>query len=297
MSAHPHPRVLVCGASGRLGQLLVPRLLARQARPRVFVRQAATARALWGDTVEIAQGCFEDAATLGKALVGIERLFLLSPISPALAEQQLRVVEAARAAGVRHIVKLSGSDWTIAPPGHSLSGDAHGRIEEGLQASGISHVVLRPNAWMQMGLSRIAGELRTGVVIRSQHLGAGVSYIDARDIADVAVEALLNPEAAQQRLGTATGPWVLTGNQALRPQKLADIASRLLGRPITASAPVAAPAAADPFIAQVHGEFFALMRAGHAAAVTATVQQVLGREARTVEGFLAEELGALAVAV
>lgn len=294
MTAHPHPRVLVCGASGRLGQLLVPRLLARQARPRVFVRHAATAQALWGDTVEIAQGSFEDAAALGQALVGIERLFLLSPISPALAEQQLRVVEAARAAGVRHIVKLSGSDWTIAPPGHSLSGDAHGRIEEGLQASGIPHTVLRPNAWMQVGLSRIAGELRTGDVIGSQHLGAGVSYIDARDIADVAVEALLNPETAQQRLG-APGPWVLTGSQALRPQKLAEIASRLMGRPITAAAPVAA--AADPFIAQVHGEFFALMRAGHAAAVTATVGQVLGREARTVEGYLAEELGALAVAV
>lgn len=294
MTAHPHPRVLVCGASGRLGQLLVPRLLARQARPRVFVRHAATAQALWGDTVEIAQGSFEDAAALGQALVGIERLFLLSPISPALAEQQLRVVEAARAAGVRHIVKLSGSDWTIARPGHSLSGDAHGRIEEGLQASGIPHTVLRPNAWMQVGLSRIAGELRTGDVIGSQHLGAGVSYIDARDIADVAVEALLNPETAQQRLG-APGPWVLTGSQALRPQKLAEIASRLMGRPITAAAPVAA--AADPFIAQVHGEFFALMRTGHAAAVTATVRQVLGREARTVEEFLGEELGALAVAV
>nr|WP_312989458.1 NAD(P)H-binding protein [Comamonas koreensis] len=294
MSAHPHPRVLVCGASGRLGQLLVPRLQARQARTRVLVRQAATAQALWGDTVEVAQGSFEDAAALGQAVVGIERLFLLSPISPALAEQQLRVIEAARAAGVQHIVKLSGSDWTIDPPGHSLSGDAHGRIEQGLQASGISHVVLRPNAWMQVGLSRIAADLHSGDVIRSQHLGAGVSYIDARDIADVAVEALLNPETAQQRLG-APGPWVLTGSQALRPQKLAEIASRLLGRPITAAAPVAA-AAADPFIAQVHGEFFALMRAGHAAAVTATVRQVLGREARTVEGFLAEELGALAVA-
>ncbi|MGE8492378.1 NAD(P)H-binding protein [Comamonas sp.] len=294
MSAHPRPRVLVCGASGRLGQLLVPRLLARQARPRVLVRQAATAQALWGDTVEVAQGSFEDAAALGQALVGIERLFLLSPISPALAEQQLRVVAAARAAGVQHIVKLSGSDWTIAPPGRSLSGDAHGRIEQGLQASGISHVVLRPNAWMQVGLSRIAADLRSGDVLRSQHLGAGVSYIDARDIADVAVEALLNPETAQQRLG-APGPWVLTGSQALRPQKLAEIASRLLGRTITAAAPLAAPAA-DPFIAQVHGEFFALMRAGHAAAVTATVRQVLGRDARTVEGYLAEELGALAVA-
>lgn len=294
MTANPHPRVLVCGASGRLGQLLVPRLLARQARPRVFVRQAATAQALWGNTVEVAQGRFEDAAALGQALVGIDRLFLLSPITPTLAEQQLRVVEAARAAGVQHIVKLSGSDWTIAPPGRSLSGDAHRRIEEGLQASGISHTVLRPNAWMQVGLSRIAADLRSGDVLRSQHLGAGVSYLDARDIADVAVEALLNPEAAQQRLGVP-GPWVLTGSQALRPQKLAEIASRLLGRPITAAAPVAAPAA-DPFIAQVHGEFFSLMRAGHAAALTATVRQVLGREPRTVEGFLAEELGALAVA-
>lgn len=294
MSANQYPRVLVCGASGRLGQLLVPRLLARQARPRVFVRQAATAQALWGDTVEVAQGSFEDAASLGQSLVGIERLFLLSPITPALAEQQLRVVEAARAAGVQHIVKLSGSDWTIDPPGRSLSGDAHGRIEESLQASGISHTVLRPNAWMQVGLSRIAADLRSGDVLRSQHLGAGVSYLDARDIADVAVEALLNPEAAQQRLG-APGPWVLTGSQALRPQKLAEIASRLLGRPIIAAAPVAAPAA-DPFITQVHGEFFALMRAGHAAAVTATVRQVLGREPRTVEGFLADELGALAVA-
>lgn len=294
MSANQHPRVLVCGASGRLGQLLVPRLLARQARIRVFVRQAETAQALWGETVEVAQGSFEDAAALGQALVGIERLFLLSPITPALAEQQLRVVEAARAAGVQHIVKLSGSDWTIAPPGRSLSGDAHGRIEEGLQASGISHVVLRPNAWMQVGLSRIAADLRSGDVLRSQHIGSGVSYIDARDIADVAVEALLNSELAQQRLGVP-GPWVLTGSQALRPQKLAEIASRLLSRPITASAPVAA-SAADPFIAQVHGEFFALMRAGHAAAVTATVRQVLGRDARTVEGFLAEELGALAVA-
>ena len=72
-------------------------------------------------------------------------------------------------------------------------------------------VVLRPNAWMQVGLSRIAADLSSGDVLRSQHLGAGVSYLDARDIADVAVEALLNPEAAQQRL-----VWALRGLR--RPQ-------------------------------------------------------------------------------
>nr|WP_312989447.1 hypothetical protein [Comamonas koreensis] len=66
--------------------------------------------------------------------------------------------------------------------------------------------------------------------------------------------------------------------------RVAEIASRLLGRPIIAGAPVPA-AAPDPFIAQGHGEFSALMRAGHAAALTATARQVLVREAWTTELF------------
>lgn len=53
-----------------------------------------------------------------------------------------------------------------------------------------------------------------------------------------------------------------------------------------------ATGAVDPFIARVHRDIFALMRAGHATAA----KQVLGREARTVEGFFAEELSALTVA-
>ena len=82
---------------------------------------------------------------------------------------------------------------------------------------------------------------------------------------------------------------MLIGNQALRPQKLAEIASRLLGRIITAAAPVTA-AVVSPFITLVHEDFFALMRAGHAAAGTATVQQALGREPRTADGFLGRSL-------
>lgn len=77
--------------------------------------------------------------------------------------------------------------------------------------------------------------------------------------------------------------------------RVAEITSRLLGRPITAAAPVSA-AALDPFIAQVHGVFFALLRAGHAAALTATARQVLVPEAWTTERFLVEALSALAVA-
>lgn len=130
MSKRAEPRVLVSGASGRLGQLLVPRLLARHARVRVLVRCAATARSLWGDAVEIAEASFDEQASLCEATAEADSLFLLSPIGPALAAQQSRVIEAAQAAGLSHIVKLSGSDWTIKPSGLSLSGDAHGHVEQ-----------------------------------------------------------------------------------------------------------------------------------------------------------------------
>ncbi|KOC20624.1 NmrA family protein [Comamonas testosteroni] len=295
MSKRAEPRVLVSGASGRLGQLLVPRLLARHARVRVLVRCAATARSLWGDAVEIAEASFDEQASLCEASAGADSLFLLSPIGPALAAQQSRVIEAAQTAGLSHIVKLSGSDWTINPSGLSLSGDAHGHVEQFLQDSGISHVVLRPNAWMQVGLSRVAGDLREGDAIRCHHIGAAVSYIDARDIADVAVQALLNQRLVRQMRERAPGPWVLTGGQAVGAQQLAQIASYHLSRQIRVEAPLPA-LAQDPFIARVHGQFFALMNEGHAAAVTDTVRLVLGREPRNVADFLAEQLRAVPIA-
>jgi len=288
MSVHS-PRVLVSGASGRLGQLLVPRLLARQARVRVLSRQRAVAQALWGGAVEIAEADFDAPAQLHQAVAGVDAVFLLSPISPRLAAQQQAVIAAAQAAGVPHLVKLSGSDWTVASPGQSLSGDAHTAVEAALQASGLSHVVLRPNAWMQVALGRIVAELRSGDVIRSAYADAAVSFIDARDIADVAVEALLNLRRVQQRQRSHPGPWVLTGPRAVDWEEIAAQASR--GRAQAVRVEPAVPGAPDPYTAQVHGQFARLIRTGRASAVTDTVQAVLGRPARHVRDSLREQLG------
>lgn len=285
----PH-RILVTGATGRLGQLLVPRLQARGATVRAFTRQSGLADALRAEGVEPAIGDFEDADALRGALESVSHLFLLSPITPGLAAQQIAVIRAAAKAGVRRIVKLSGSHWTIEPPGRSLSGEAHAQIEVALRDSGIAHRVLRPNAWLQVMLGRVAAELAAGDVLHVPPGDPRVAFIDARDIADVAVEALF------AETEDSPAPWVLTGGRPVGYGEIARIASQVTGRRIVAE-PLSAQAlrerqaaAPSPYIAQVHAQFAELIAAGEAAGVTPTVSRVLGRPPRSVEAWLGEVL-------
>ncbi|MDM0059054.1 NmrA family NAD(P)-binding protein [Variovorax fucosicus] len=285
----PH-RILVTGATGRLGRLLVPRLQARGATVRAFTRQSELADSLRPQGVEPAIGDFDDADALRRALEDVSHLFLLSPITPELAAQQIAVIDAAARAGVRRIVKLSGSHWTLEPPGRSLSGDAHARIEGALRDSGIPHRVLRPNAWLQVTLGRVAAELAAGDVLHVPPGDPRVAFIDVRDIADVAVEALFEDSDA------SPAPWVLTGGRPVGYGEIARIASQATGRRIVAE-PLSAQAlkerraaAPSPYIAQVHAQFAELIAAGEAASVTATVSRVLGRPPRSVEAFLGETL-------
>lgn len=287
MASDPKPPVLVTGATGKLGRHVVEGALAAGRRVRVLTRRIRIAEALFGERVEIVEGRFESPASLVPAVQGIERVFLLSPITATLAEQQIALVDAARAAGVHRIVKLSGSDWTIAPPGRSISGDAHAVVEAALAKSGIAHAVLRPNAWMQVSLARIVAALREGDVIPSALGEARVAYIDLRDIADVAVRLLLSHDEPPR------SPLVLTGAQSLTHEDIAAIASRQRLRPVRVEPqpqPQAAPPAEADLLQRVHAQFTELIREGVAAGVSDDVRRVLGRAPRTVEAWLREEL-------
>ena len=285
-------RVLVTGATGKLGQLLVPRLLAQGVSVRALTRNPERARTLLGPQVEVARGDLDQPATLDAAFDGVTHLFLLSPIDPLLAQHQGNAIAAAERADLQRIVKLSGSQWTISPPGSSLSGDQHAAVEQQLAQSAIPHVVLQPNAWAQVALGRLSTQLQQGNSLVDTFAGAHVAYIDARDIADVAVAALL--ETAKQAPPEDV-PWVLTGPQSLQYSDLAQIASTVLGLSVAVQPPgeaMAVPSGPPPpaFTAQVHAQFGQLIRAGAAQAVTDTVQLVLGRSARPVAEFVREQL-------
>lgn len=283
------PLVLCTGGTGRLGRLLVPRLLARSARVRVLTRDPVHARTLLGEGAELAPGDLGDSASVRDALRGATHAFVLSPIASDLAALQTGLIHAAHNAGVSHVVKLSGSDWTIGTdPGRSAAGAAHQAVEQALAATGLSHVVLRPNAWMQVALGRIASELEGGNTLTSAYAGARVSYIDARDIADVAVRALLDAQLLRPAL---PGPWVLTGAQALDFADIAALVMQRTGRPIAICAmPQRHDQRLPAFVQQAHAQFAALICEGVAGPVTRTVEQVLGRPPRTVAGYLAQLL-------
>lgn len=273
---------LITGATGKLGRVLTPKLIAGGHRVRVLTRRPEAARELYGDKVEIAEGDFSVPASLPAALEGVSGVLLLSPISERLAEDQIALIDAARAAGVTRVVKISGSDWTV---GTSFSGDAHKRVEDHLAQSGLEYVAVRPNAWLQVSLAAVAAQIKRGEAIAARH-EAKVGYVDVRDIADVAISQLL-------ALKVAAGPLVITGPDSLSIPDIAGLATRIVGRPVGVSSAVAGlPPGIEGFEAQVVKQFFVVIAQGGAAGLTDTVEQVLGRKPRSVEAYLAEELGA-----
>lgn len=279
--------ILVTGATGRLGQLVTARLLEQNQRVRVFTRRPEAARALFGARVEIAPGDFADRDSLHKALAGTRKLFLLSPISERLAEEQIAAAGAAVIEGGSRIVKISGSDWTIDPPGVSISGDAHAAVEWHLRGLNIEHVCIRPNAWMQVALLNTIRQAMTGQVLNARHGTARVAYIDARDIADVAVHQLLAPRVADK-------PLIITGSEAVSIRDIAGILARVLHRPIgvAETSGSVAPLLGDGFEHRAVAQFGTLIAAGRAATVTRVVPELLGHAPRTVKAFITEHFAA-----
>lgn len=278
--------ILVIGATGRLGRIVTRDLAARGVTVRILSRRPDQAAAEFGDGVQIAGGDLHHPDSLRQAMQGADRLFLLSPISESLAADQIAAIDAARAAGIGRVVKISGSDWTV---GTSFSGDAHQQIEAHLARTIPGSVAIRPNAWAQVSLADTIRQIRETGRFHSRHGAARVSYIDIRDIADVAVAQLLAPRVDE-------GPLVITGPEALAASDLALLAGRLTGRRIAiADAPPGGPdRAADlpAFERGVIAQFMRVIAAGGAAGITQTVARILGRPPRRVADYLAGELTA-----
>jgi uncharacterized protein YbjT (DUF2867 family) len=260
------PTVLVLGATGTIGRTLVPLLRARGAAVRAATRHPAQA----GPEVAFD---FDDPRTWAPALEGATSLFLMArPGDEAPDVVGLPLLEAARRAGVAHVVSLTGL-------GTDTRGDSPlRRVELALEASGLAFTHLRPNYFFQ---NFTVGPLLAGLQARGCiELPAGegrTSFIDARDIAAVAAEALL--DASHRGQGYA-----LTGGTAVTHAEVAQALSVASGRPLRyhpqtdEEARVSLLAAGVP-PARVERRlgFYAAVRQGALAAVSPDVARVLGR--------------------
>ena len=194
--------VLVTGATGTIGRDVAKRLSEGGVSVRAGIRDQAKARKELADIVLIPFD-FENEKTFSGALEGVEKVFLLPPLLPNQLEVMNVFVDAAKRAGVRHIVKLSaiGVDDETQPTAVKW----HGANERYIRESGVAFTFLRPNSFMQNFITYFPP--RNGAIYLPWGNGTA-SFVDTRDIASVAAKALTSDEHGG-RIYTLTGPATL----------------------------------------------------------------------------------------
>lgn len=207
--------ILVTGATGAIGSLVVQGLAAAGAQVDAFVRKPGKQR--FPASVTEVVGDLTDVAPLRAALSSVRTLFLLNAVTPDEVTQALVALNLAREAGIERIVYLSvihADRYTNVP--HFTGKHTVERMMETLD---IPATILRPAYFMQNDLT-IQQVIRDYGVYPMPIGAAGVAMIDTRDIADVAVAELLrrdNSSAALPRLTVdLVGPEPLTGAAAAK---------------------------------------------------------------------------------
>jgi uncharacterized protein YbjT (DUF2867 family) len=267
--------ILVTGATGQHGRALLHLLSGRGIAARALVRNPAKAHAIASlPRVEIVHGDMGRPDTLDAALSGVDRAMLISSATPDMVEVQSNLIEAARKAGVKHVVKLSG----IKPTQDSSFRFArmHGEIEKRLEASGMAFTHLRPGEFMPVYFRQIPMIANKGALMLPME-DARIASIDIGDIAEVAAKVLTEP-------GHEGKIYSLTGPEALSMAEVAQKLSAATGKTIRYInvAPEDArkaqlAAGIPPFLADALFELFSERRKGMEARVWPDTELLLGR--------------------
>jgi len=262
-------KYLVTGATGNVGSEVVERLMAAGHRPRVFARDPGRV-AHWADRVEVAAGDFQQPDTFARAAEGVEAIFLMnqSPDQEAFSN----LIDAAKTAGAPRIIFLSS---LAADDPKLYIGRMHKQKEDTIRQSGMPRKFLRPGAFMTNAYQWVRTIHAEGAVYNP--LGdARIPPIAPEDIADVAVEALLNPTLSGEEFD-------LTGGELLSVADQVNILVRVLGRPIRC-VDIPVEAAAENLVragipaplAAAVAEGYQAVRNGRAVEVKDTVERVTG---------------------
>lgn len=279
--------ILVTGATGKVGRQVVAALKQRRAEFCVTSRDPKKAAETLGSDIAVVVADYARAESLKAAMTGVDHLFLLCGPNERKAELEIGMVDAAKAAGVRHVVKLSvyGADERSRA---TVMRD-HRRVEQYIETQGFEWTHLRPNLFMQHFLNHAAAIKGEGV-IHAPLAKSRVSVVDTRDIGAVAAVALTEP-------GHVGQAYELTGPAAPTYDEIAALFSRLLDRPIRYENITAEDAhrlmraaGSAEWHATVLGEIYAFFHNGEGARVSDAIQRVTCRPARSMEDFVRDHI-------
>lgn len=276
--------ILLTGATGTIGAATAAALRQKNvpfqvgARSPEKVQGASAVRFSW-----------EEPATYPAALRGVERAFVLMPPSPQTEEWTKAFAAGAKEAGVRRVVKLSAIG--AAPNSPIILGQQHGASEEILKESGLAWTMLQPTFFMQNFVNYYGADPSKDATVYLPNGEGKVTWIDARDIGEVAAAALADE-------GHAEKTYVLTGPEALSTAEALGVLGRELGHTYTyvdvpedAARQGMAGAGTPSWLIDAYMELHAFIKSGRAAIRAPGMRQALGREGRTFQEYARERAG------
>ena len=262
--------ILVTGATGTIGRDVARQLSGKGVAVRAGVRDQAKAKKELPD-IALVPFDFENEKMFSAALEGVEKVFLLPPLLPNQLELMNRFVDAAKRAGVGHIVKLSaiGIDDETQPTAIK----SHSANERHIRESGVAFTFLRPNSFMQNFITYFPP--RNGAIYLPWGNGTA-SFVDTRDIANVAAKALTS-DGHGGRIYTLTGPATLgIAEVALILSEVAGREFKYVDVPEAAARDGMLQAGVPPWQVELVMELHAVNKQNRWSAVTSDIEKVTG---------------------
>ncbi|HTG47681.1 MAG TPA: NAD(P)H-binding protein, partial [Actinomycetota bacterium] len=222
MSETAVPRVLVTGATGRIGGAVIDRLVERGVPIRALTHGLESTAELPAG-VEVVGADLTEPDSLDEPLRGVDAVFLVWTAPPVTAPAVIDLL----ASHVRRVVFLSAPHRTPHPffQQPNPMAELYATIEDRIVASGLAWTFLRPGMLDSNALSWWAPTIRAGGEVRWTYGDAETAPIDDRDVAAVAATIL-------SREGDADGDHVLTGPESLSQAEQVRIIGEVLGRPV-----------------------------------------------------------------
>lgn len=215
--------ILVTGGTGHLGSATIEHLLKNTSANNivVFARDENKAKHLIEKGIEVRIGTFDDVTSIDKAMQGIDKVLLISTIDHHRFQQHQNVVEAAKKAGVKHILYTSVSLRDVNTSAIKTLMESHYQTEDYIKTSGLKYTLLRNTLYTDV-IPFYIGEkvLDTGVFLPA---GDGkVAYALRREMGEAAANVLLQD-------GNENKTYEITGSELYSYEDVAKALSELSG--------------------------------------------------------------------